>query len=131
MASEIGIGAAQHRRIHCCSPGNNEAGNCRRASAQPASGVGRLDDTGKIPDLAQKAGGEAFAPRAAAKDHDIALAAAGTLDVESQSKVAALQAVARAAVRTRDEAAQRLAAILRESRPRDRPAFAERPYPSF
>ena len=55
----------------------------------------------------------------------------GDAGCESRSKVAALQAVARAAECARDEAAQRLAAILRELRPRDRPAFAERPYPSF
>jgi len=47
-------------------------------------------------------------------ERDALLAAAGTLD-ESRSKVAELQAVAQAAECARDEAAQRLAAILRES----------------
>jgi chromosome segregation ATPase len=47
-------------------------------------------------------------------ERDVLLAAAGTLD-ESRSKVAELQAVAQAAECARDEAAQRLAAILRES----------------
>jgi hypothetical protein len=47
-------------------------------------------------------------------ERDALLAAAGTLD-ESRSKVAELQAVAQAAGCVRDEAAQRLAAILRES----------------
>jgi len=47
-------------------------------------------------------------------ERDVLLAAAGTLD-ESRSKVAELQAVAQAAEFARDEVAQRLAAILRES----------------
>src|SRR5271170_7928091 len=47
-------------------------------------------------------------------ERDALLAAVGTLD-ESRSKVAELQAVAQAAECARDEAAQRLAAILRES----------------
>src|SRR5246127_5991108 len=45
-------------------------------------------------------------------ERDALLAAAGTLD-ESRSKVAELQAVAQAAECARDEAAQRLAGILR------------------
>jgi len=47
-------------------------------------------------------------------ERDALLAAAGTLD-ESRSKVAELPAVAQAAGCVRDEAAERLAAILRES----------------